>query len=158
MANSDSESDNSQSSSSDDQQNTTTGAEGANTLALSRSSGNTISSSITNNTLDAGAVSKSFDFAKSMGKEAFVSSIDSTDKLYKTAKSAMTGMADAYETAAKVTQKTTDTAMSEVAGAYKNTASTLNDAYQTAKAGEQKLMAAGALAVVAIVAVKVLGK
>jgi hypothetical protein len=45
-----------------------------------------------------------------------------------------------------------------VADAYKNTASTLADAYQTAKAGEQKIVAAAAMAILGIVAIRVLGK
>lgn len=52
----------------------------------------------------------------------------------------------------------TQDALAAVRNAYAGTSATLADAYTNSKAGEQKVMVAAALAILAIVAVKVMGK
>lgn len=49
-------------------------------------------------------------------------------------------------------------AMSSVKDAYADTSSTLADAYTNSKAGEQKIMAAAALAIIGLVAVKIMSR
>lgn len=86
--------------------------------------------------LDGGAVGKAFDFAAGIAS----------------------GAADeAAASGAKVTQMATS-AIQSVQAAYANSNGTIAAAYETSKAGEQKIMVVAALAVVAIVVVKVMGK
>lgn len=88
------------------------------------------------NMLDGGAIGSAFDFANHIAAGA------------------------ANEAAASLgaNQATMQTAMEAVQTAYAGANQNLSDAYQTAKAGDQKIMAMGALVVLAIVAVKVMGK
>lgn len=88
------------------------------------------------NMLDAGAVGKSFDFATLVADGA--------------AKTAAASVNEAQGIAVS--------AMDAVKGAYSDSNASLADAYKTSKAGEQKIMVAGALVICAIVAIKVMGK
>lgn len=85
---------------------------------------------------DAGAVGKAFDFAKGIASGA------------------------ANEAAASGAQVSSiaASAMQSVQAAYQGESGTIAAAYQTAKAGEQKIMVVAALSVLAIVAIKVMGK
>jgi hypothetical protein len=66
------------------------------------------------------------------------------------------GAANQVAASATQTNQMVNSALGAVKDAYSTEASTLADAYTNAKAGEQKIMAAGALAILAIVAIKVL--
>lgn len=86
-------------------------------------------------TTDYGTVSKAFDFA------------------------AMLASGAASESAASqaAVQQTATSAMQSVQSAYKGVNENLAAAYEGAKAGEQKIMVAGALALLALVAIKMYG-
>lgn len=86
--------------------------------------------------LDGGAVGKSFDFAERIASGA--------------AKEAAASGAQVSSIAAN--------AMQSVQAAYKDTTGAVSAAYETAKAGEQKIMVVAALGVLAVVAIKVMGK
>lgn len=86
--------------------------------------------------VDMGAVGKAFDFAAGIASGA--------------ANEAAASGAQVSNIAAS--------ALQSVQAAYKDSSGTLATAYETAKAGEQKIMVVAALAVVAIVASKVIGK
>jgi hypothetical protein len=68
------------------------------------------------------------------------------------------GSAGEAATAGKRADEITKTAMQSVQEAYADTSDTLASAYETSKAGEQKVMVAVGLAVVALVALKSFGK
>lgn len=55
-------------------------------------------------------------------------------------------------------QATASSAVQSVKAAYADSNKTIADAYQTSKAGEQKILVAGALALLAIVGIKSFGK
>lgn len=97
-------------------------------------SGGTINGSV--NLLDGGAITKSFDFANAIAE----------------------GAANTAAASIGANQATMTTAMQAVQSAYANENASLSDAYTNAKAGEQKIMVAGALLIGAIVAIKVFGK
>ncbi|MGZ4837646.1 MAG: hypothetical protein ACXVZR_03790 [Terriglobales bacterium] len=88
------------------------------------------------NMLDGGAINSAFDFAQKISD----------------------GAANEMAASLGANQDTMMTAMDAVRKAYAGANDNLAEAYQTAKAGDQKIMAMGALVVLAIVAVKVLGK
>lgn len=85
---------------------------------------------------DNGAVTASFDFAKSIAAGAASTMAASSGQM----------------------QELTLSAMDAVKGAYANNDATLADAYKTSKAGEQKVMVFGALLIGGIVALRALGK
>ena len=132
---SDSNSDSSQSQLQESQDNRVVGGAGSVALVASRSSvGGDVN--LTSTVTDFGTVAKAFDFAAGIAA----------------------GAADeAAASGARVTQ-VASSAMQSVRAAYQDTTNEVAKAYETAKAGEQKIMVAAALAVVAIVAVKVMGK
>lgn len=88
------------------------------------------------NMLDGGAINSAFDFAQKISD----------------------GAANEMAASLGASQDTMMTAMDAVRKAYAGANENLSEAYQTAKAGDQKIMAMGALVVLAIVAVKVMGK
>lgn len=92
-------------------------------------------------------VGKAFDFAKQISNNAADETAASGARSTGIATSAMKSVQDAYsksgEMVSKANEKVTDT---------------LAAAYETAKAGEQKIMVGVGLAIVGIVAVKALGK
>jgi len=87
--------------------------------------------------------------AMSSIKDAYTSSAKFTDI-------AMSNVQQAYKDNAAITKDAYSKSAANAQDAYKDTANTLADAYKTSKAGEQKMMAAGALAIIAIVAIKVM--
>ena len=88
------------------------------------------------NMLDGGAINSAFDFANRVAQ----------------------GAADETVASIGANQATIKTAMEAVQTAYQGENASLADAYRTAKAGEQKIMATAAIVILGIVAVKVLGK
>ena len=88
------------------------------------------------NMLDGGAVNSAFNFAENIAAGA------------------------AHTQAASLGANTAaiQTAMQAVQTAYRGANDNLAEAYQTAKAGDQKIMATAAIIILGIVAVKVLGK
>ncbi len=86
--------------------------------------------------MDGGAIGKAFNFAEHIAQ----------------------GAADESAASGARVSNMAASAMQSVQAAYADSAGTLAAAYQTAKAGEQKIMVVAALAVVAIVAAKVMGK
>lgn len=102
-----------------------------------------------NKSLDfaSGTVSKSFDFAQAIAKGAADAQAASAGQIQATALSAMQAVQKSYQNES-----------STLANAYQNESSTMADAYKTSKAGEQKVMVAGALLIGGIVALKALGK
>lgn len=131
MSSSDSDSDSSQTQIQDTQDNRITAAEGSINLVTSRSNGNNINVTQT----DFGTVNRSFDFAEKMAAGAASEAAASASRAEKVMLSSMQSVQNAY------------------AGVNQN----LADAYETAKAGEQKVMVMAGLAVVGLVAAKALG-
>jgi uncharacterized beta-barrel protein YwiB (DUF1934 family) len=86
--------------------------------------------------LDGGAVGKAFDFAANIAQGAAQEATASSASI----------------------QSMATSAMQSVQSAYKDTTGTVAAAYETAKAGEQKIMVAVAMSILAIVAIKVMGK
>jgi len=130
---SNSQSDSSQTQLQESQDNRVTAGAGAATLVMSRAN---VGGDVNVTSTDYGSVSKAFDFAKDLAHGAADESAASQ---------------------ASVSQFATS-AMQSVQAAYKDTSGTLAAAYETAKAGEQKVMVVAALGVLAVVAVKVMGK
>lgn len=128
MSSSDSASDSSQTQINETQDNRITGGPGSVSLVTSRSNVGDVSISTT----DFGSVNRSFTFAELLAK----------------------GAANAAAASAASVQAIATDAMSSVRQAYGDSNDTLAAAYQTSKAGEQKIMVAGALALVALVAFK----
>lgn len=96
---------------------------------------------------DHGAVKGALEF----GSDALGQSYDFAAQISKNA---------ANETAASGARSTAvaQSAMDSVKSAYADTSATLADAYETAKAGEQKIMVAAGLAIVGLVAIKSFGR
>jgi hypothetical protein len=115
------------------QDNRVTAGAGAATLVMSRAN---VGGDVNVTSTDFGSVSKAFDFASGIAK----------------------GAADEATASGAQVQQMATSAMQSVQAAYKDTSGTVAAAYETAKAGEQKIMVMAALAVVGIVAVKVMGK
>ena len=133
MSDSNSESDSSQTQLQESQDNRVVGGAGSVALVASRSS---IGGDVNLTSTDFGSVSKAFDFAAGIAS----------------------GAADeAAASGAQVTQMASS-AMQSVRAAYQDSTDTIAQAYETSKAGEQKIMVVAALAVVALVAAKALGK
>lgn len=103
-------------------------AEGATGISTSGNSSVTLT--------DQGAVGKAFDFAAMLATNAASEAAASSASNNQIAQSAM----------------------QSVQAAYKDTDAKLAAAYEGAKTGEQKIMVAAALAVVAVVAIKIIGK
>jgi hypothetical protein len=121
-----------------------------------------------NNTLDAGAVGKSFDFAEAVSKGAASLSVASVGAMQDFGVDALSAVKDAYGKAGAQVADTAKMSISaitsanentnaQVADAYKGVTGALADAWQTSKAGEQKMLAFGVVALVALGAVKVMG-
>lgn len=85
---------------------------------------------------DQGAVGKAFDFAALLSQ----------------------GAASERAASSASTTQMAQSAMQSVQSAYKDVGTNLASAYEGAKAGEQKIMVAAALALVALVAIKLIGK
>ena len=133
MSGSNSNSDSSQQQTQETDDNRIASAQGSVNLVTSRSS---VGGNVNVTSTDYGSVSKAFDFAAGIAK----------------------GAADESAASSAQVTKATQTAMKSVQEAYKDSSGTLAAAYETAKAGEQKVMVVAALAVVGVVAFKALGK
>lgn len=186
----------------------------AGAVTFSQSDGNTIHSTSNDNSqtvyqsLDAGAVGSSFDFAEAVSKGAANAAAASVGAMQDFGRDALSAVKDAYGNAndnmfdlsklamnnnadlAGEAMSQTGTAWgkavgaiadntkmslsaitsanaaansqirnanADVAAAYKDVNATLSDAWQSSKAGEQKMLAFGLLAVVGIVVAKVMG-
>lgn len=92
---------------------------------------------------DHGAVDSSFKFADSVSSKAF-----------NFAEFISAGAANELAASAASQAATIKTAMQSVQDAYKDSDNKIAAAYETSKAGEQKIMVVGALALVALVAFK----
>ena len=133
MSDSNSSSDSSQSQTQESQDNRITAGEGAVALVASRSS---VGGDVNLTSTDFGTVNKAFDFANAIAKGA---------------------ASEAAASSASVTQMATS-AVQSVKAAYENSNNTLAAAYETSKAGEQKIMVAVGIAAVVMVALKTVGK
>jgi hypothetical protein len=120
--------------------------------------GGSVINSVTNNTLDGGAISKSFDFAKAISAGAASSIAASEGNAQATVISSLDAVKSAYQNNAVSVANAYQNSAANVAAAYQNTSDTLATAYSTAKAGEQKVLVYGALLIGGIVALKALGK
>jgi len=129
MSSSESQSDSSQTQLQESQDNRITGGAGSVNLNTSRSS---VGGSINVSTTDFGTVEKSFDFATAIAQGAANAAAASSGQVSAIAKDAFTAVKNAY-------------------GDYSDK---IDTAYETSKAGEQKIMVAAALAVVALVAIR----
>jgi len=127
---SESSSDASQTSTSEAADNRIAAAQDSVNLVMNRATGNSISVTTT----DMGTVSKAFDFATQLAKNAASSQAATTDAI----------------------QKASTSALSAVQQAYSDFSSKLDDAYVTSKAGEQKVMVAVGVVAVALIAIKTL--
>lgn len=130
---SNSQSDSSQTQLQESQDNRVTAGAGAATLVMSRAN---VGGDVNVTSTDYGSVSKAFDFAKDLAAGAANESAASEASVSKMATSAL----------------------QSVQSAYQDSTGAIAAAYETSKAGEQKVMVVAALVVVAIVAVKVMGK
>ena len=128
-----SQSDSSQQQVQETQDNRVSAAEGASTLVASRSS---VGGDVNVTSTDYGSVTKAIDLTRDLLKGAASMSAANNATISSTVQSAMHSVQEAYA-------DTSD----KVAGAY-----------ETSKAGEQKVMVAVGLAVVALVAIKIAGK
>lgn len=128
MSESNSESDSSQTQINETQDNRITGGTGSVNLVTTRSNVGDVSISTT----DFGSVDRSFTFAELLAK----------------------GAANAAAASAASVQAIATDAMSSVRQAYGDSNDTIAAAYETSKAGEQKIMVTAALALVALVAFK----
>jgi hypothetical protein len=133
MSDSNSSSDSSQSQLQESQDNRITAGEGAVALVASRSS---VGGDVNLTSTDFGTVNKAFDFANAIAKGA---------------------ASEAAASSAKVAEMATS-AMQSVKQAYAGSNETIADAYETSKAGEQKVMVAVGLAVVGMVAFRAMGR
>jgi hypothetical protein len=88
------------------------------------------------NLTDDGAVGRSFDFAQSIAE----------------------GAANMQAASAGQMATTVTNALGAVQAAYQDESKKISDAYETSKAGEQKILVAGALLIAGIVAIKSFGK
>lgn len=124
-----SEADSSQTQLQESQDNRISGGAGSVNLVTSRSS---VGGDVNVTTTDFGTVSKSFDFATTIAQGAANAAAASSGQVSAIAKDALSSVKNAY-------------------GDYSDK---LGAAYETSKAGEQKIMVAAALAVVALVAIR----
>ncbi|EIJ47585.1 hypothetical protein GWL_18260 [Herbaspirillum sp. GW103] len=129
---SESSSDASQTSTSEAQDNRIAAAQDSVNLVMSRASGNSVSVTTT----DFGTVSKAFDFATALAKNAASQAAASTDAV----------------------QKASTSALAAVQQAYTDFSTKIDDAYTTSKAGEQKVLVGAVVAVLGLVAIKSLSK
>lgn len=129
MSSSRSSSDSSQTQTQESQDNRITGGEGSINLSTSRSS---IGGSVNITSTDFGTVSKAFDFATLIAK----------------------GAADASAASGAQVTETAKSAIESVKAAYGDVGDKLDKAYENSKAGEQRVMVAAALGVIALVAIK----
>lgn len=133
----------------------------AGAITFSQADGNTIHSTDNSqtiyNTLDAGAVGKSFDFADSVTKGAASVAAASVGNMADLSRDAFSAVKDAYAESGQMVQKNSMTAISAVTSANAKVNDVLADAYRTSKAGEQKMLAFGVVAIVGLAAAKVLG-
>lgn len=137
-------------------------------INLTDSNGNAINVTSNVTSIDAGAVGKSFDFAESVTKGAASVAAASVGDMADLSVGAIDAVRDAYRDSAKVNSDNSKMAISaitsanantneEIASAYKGVTSALADAWQSSKAGEQKLLAFGVMAVLGIVAFRSFG-
>ena len=117
-----------QSTSTETTDNSTVAAPNSTSASLNHSSGNTI------NITDNGAVGMAFDAVKQISQGAFT----------------------ANSQALSTVTENSSAAIQQVAAADHNALAAVSDAYSTAKAGEQKVLVAAALAILGIVAIKVI--
>jgi hypothetical protein len=117
----------------DTQDNRIAAATDSNNLNNSRG---VIGGNVIINKTDNGAVTASFDFANKIAA----------------------GAANTMAASTASAQATVMSSLDAVKSAYADNTATLADAYKTSKAGEQKIMVAGALLIGAVVAIRALGK
>jgi hypothetical protein len=110
------------------------------------------------NSLDAGAVGRSFDFAESVSKGAASLSAASVGAVSDFGKGALAAVQDAYADFGEQVADNSKMTISAITSANAKVNDVLADAYRTSKAGEQKMLAFGALALVAMVAAKAWGR
>lgn len=143
MSSSDSASDSSQTQVSTSKDNRIVGEAGS--VNFADSNGNVVQM------LDAGAVDKSFKFAESIAKGAASTQAASVAQIGATTKSALDAVKDAYNGSAERIQDMAENSNASVSKAYQGMTEALADAWQESKAGEQKLLAFGVMAVIGVV-------
>jgi expansin (peptidoglycan-binding protein) len=206
MSSSDSDSDSSQTQTSTTQDNRISAASGS--VNFSQASGNTVTSDDHSQTttvyqsLDAGVVGDSYDFASKISSGAASTAAASVGAMKETTKNALAAVSDAYagsmagtidisknamgriqdmaessnasvssawkgavgaiadnsKASVSAVSSANAAALSQVSKAYDGVTGALKDAWQESKAGEQKLLAYGVMAAVAVVALGALRK
>lgn len=132
----------------------------AGAITFSQADGNTINSQTTDNsqtiynTLDAGAVGRSFDFAESVTKGSASVAAASVGNMADLSRDALSAVKDAYADSTESVQTNSQMTIRAITSANAKVNDVLADAYKTSKAGEQKMLAFGLLALVAMVAGK----
>lgn len=129
---SESSSDASQTSTNESADNRIAAAQDSVNLVLNRAQGNSLNVTTT----DFGTVSKAFDFATTLAKNAASQGAATTDAI----------------------QKASTTALAAVQQAYTDFSAKIDDAYTTSKAGEQKVLVGAVVCVLGLVALKTLSK
>lgn len=166
MSESNSSSDSSQSQTQQTDDNRITAAAGSTNLTMSRSE---VGGNVNVTNTDFGSIGKAFDFAMAANQQSTSLIGGTVGKAFDFASALESGAADERAASGALVSKLAISAMdsvksaysgsqSSVASAYKDTADTLAAAYETSKAGEQKVMVAVGLAVLGIVAIKVMGR
>ncbi len=89
---------------------------------------------------------------------AFKTTDSTVGKAFSFAESITAGAANSLAASGARSDATVKSAMEAVKGAYGDATEKVADAWETSKAGEQKIMAGAALAMIALVAVKIYGK
>jgi len=133
----------------------------AGSVNFAGSNGNSLStvdnSTTVYNTLDAGAVGKSFDFAETVTKGAASLAAASVGNMADLSRDALGAVKDAYAESGEMVTDSSKMAISAITSANAKVNDVLADAYRTSKAGEQKMLAFGVVAIVGLAAAKVLG-
>ncbi|HBF50957.1 MAG TPA: hypothetical protein DDX04_12130 [Massilia sp.] len=143
----------------------------AGSINFAGSDGNTINSTDNSttvyNALDAGAVGKSFEFAENVSAGAASLAAASVGAMEDVTRSALGAVQDAYgdslegvagawKQAGSAMASNQQMTISAITSANEKVTGALSDAWASSKAGEQKMLAFGVMAIVALAASKVL--
>ncbi|MFC4932951.1 hypothetical protein [Massilia sp. GCM10023247] len=131
----------------------------AGSINFSGSNGNSVTDQSTtiNQTIDAGAVGRSFDFAEAVTKGSASLAAASVGEMGDLSRDALGAVKDAYADSGELVQKTSLASINAITSANSKVNDVLADAYRTSKAGEQKMLAFGVVAIVGLAAAKVMG-
>ena len=137
----------SQTSSQTTQTTNTQNTQGDGSQAFTNSTGNSLSQTSYNTTSDHDAIDQSYQFARA-----------GLDLVSQSTQTSLNASNSAFTTGLGFAEHAIQGVFNTQESALKTATNSIKDAYSTAKAGEQKVLVGGALAVVAIVAVMAIRK